>query len=230
MRAIHQGTRCIPLLVPVTIDTATDWQSLCNILDGLLLTGSRTNVHPSHYTGPSSEPGTLHDLERDTTVFGLVDIALQHKMPVFGICRGFQELNVALGGTLHQKLEELKDKQHHAPHKSLPPAEQYQAAHPVTLTDGGYLQKLIGEQHIMVNSLHHQGVQQLADRLSADAIAADGVIEAFSLKNEDQFLVAVQWHPEWHISTDPVSKALFDAFDLAVYDYAKLKHSRKNEL
>jgi len=228
VRAIHLGTRCMPLLIPVTIDAKTDWQALCDMLDGLLLTGSRTNVHPKRYSGPASKTGTLHDLQRDCTVFGLIDTAIQHNIPVFGICRGFQEINVALGGTLHQQLTNLEGKQDHAEHMALMQDAQYQPSHSITLTEGGYLQTLLGQQRIEVNSLHNQGINQLAATLSQEAISDDGVVEAFSLANENRFLMAVQWHPEWHIDNDPVSKKLFNAFDLAVHDYAKLKHRIKN--
>lgn len=225
IRAIQLGTRCVPLLIPASLEQANDWQTLCTLLDGILLTGSRTNVHPDRYAGPTSQPDTLHDLLRDTTSFGLIDTALQCKIPVLGICRGFQEINVALGGSLHQELTEMEDKQDHAKHLGLAQHDQYQPSHEIDLTKGGYLQSLIGQQRIMVNSLHHQGIKQLAATLSQDAIADDGVVEAFSLSGKDQFLVAVQWHPEWHIADDPVSQALFNAFDSAVYEYAGLKHS-----
>jgi len=228
VRAIHLGTRCMPLLVPVTIHAETDWQALCDMLDGLLLTGSRTNVHPQRYSGSASKVGTLHDLQRDNTAFGLIDTAMQYQIPVFGICRGFQEINVALGGTLHQQLTSLEGKQDHAEHMALAQGEQYQPAHSVNLTNGGYLQTLLGKQRIEVNSLHNQGINQLAETLSQEAISDDSVIEAFSLPNADHFLIAVQWHPEWHIDNDPVSKKLFNAFDLAVHDYAKLKCSINN--
>jgi len=105
---------------------------------------------------------------------------------------------------------------------------QYQPSHSITLTEGGYLQTLLARQHLEVNSLHNQGINLLATTLSQEAISDDGIVEAFSLPNPDHFLMAVQWHPEWHIDNDPVSKKLFNAFDLAVHDYAKLKHRIKN--
>lgn len=223
IRAIHLGTRCTPLLIPASLDQPNDWQHLCTLLDGILLTGSRTNVHPNRYAGSTSKPGTRHDLERDTTSFGLIDSALQCQIPVLGICRGFQEINVALGGTLHQVLTDIEGKQDHAEHLDLAQSEQYQPAHDITLTDGGYLQSLIDQHRVEVNSLHHQGINQLAEALSLEAISDDGVIEAFSLAGQEQFMLAVQWHPEWHIADDPISQSIFSAFDCAAHKYAEKK-------
>lgn len=228
IRGIQLGTRCIPLLIPASIEQTNDWRNLCTLLDGILFTGSRTNVHPDRYAGPMSKPDTLHDLQRDTTSFGLIDTAMQCKIPILGICRGFQEINVALGGTLHQVLTDEEGKQDHGENLVLTQNKQYQPAHEITLTEGGYLQSLLGQQRIMVNSLHHQGINQLASALSLDAVADDGVVEAFSLATDNQFLVAVQWHPEWHIADDPVSQALFTAFDLAVHEYTALKADRNS--
>jgi len=223
IRAITEGTRCTPLLVPVSVNDSCDADALCQILDGLLLTGSRTNVHPSRYAGPTSKPDTLFDLKRDISAFTLIDSALKNKLPVFGICRGFQEINVALGGSLHQELTELEDNLDHAKHMDLPQDQQYQASHEINLTANGFLHQLLGTTHIEINSLHHQGVDHLAETLALEGIATDGTPEAFKLPNNEHFFVATQWHPEWHIATDSVSQALFKAFDEAVHQYAANK-------
>lgn len=223
IRAITQGTRCTPLLVPVSTNEQCDADSLSKILDGLLLTGSRTNVHPNRYDGPDSKAGTLHDVKRDISSFSLIETALQNKLPVLGICRGFQEINVALGGTLHQELTDIEGRLDHARHMELPQNDQYQMSHDINLTEGGFMQQLVGQKRISINSLHHQGVDRLAEQLELEGIADDGTPEAFRLSNDDHFFMAVQWHPEWHIATDPVSKALFAAFDKAVFEYAERK-------
>jgi len=226
IRAINQGTRCTPLLIPVIANEAHDAETLCQILDGLLLTGSRTNVHPDHYAGTASKPDTLHDLKRDNTAFALIEAALKIKLPVFGICRGFQEINVAFGGSLHQELTALEGRLDHAKHMQLTQDPQYQASHEINLTADGFLQQLLNETRISINSLHHQGVDRLGDTLTLEGEADDGTPEALRLPSDEHFFIATQWHPEWHIATDPVSQALFSAFDLAVHDYAELKRHR----
>jgi len=228
IRAINQGTRCTPLLIPVITNEDNDAEALCQILDGILLTGSRTNVHPNRYAGATSKPGTLHDLQRDNTAFALIKAALKTKLPVFGICRGFQEINVALGGSLHQELTDIDGRLDHAKHMELPQDQQYQASHEIKLTADGFLQQLLNETIISINSLHHQGIDRLAGSLVQEAAAEDETPEAFRIPSDDHFFIATQWHPEWHITTDPVSQALFKAFDLAVHDYAKLKNRIKN--
>jgi putative glutamine amidotransferase len=220
IRAVEQGTRCTPLLIPVITNDDRDTEALCQVLDGLLLTGSRTNVHPDRYAGSASKPDTLHDLQRDNTAFALIKAALKNKLPVFGICRGFQEINVALGGTLHQELTNLSGRLDHAKHMELVQDQQYQASHEIHLTSAGYFQQLLGKTRISINSLHHQGIDRLADTLVLEGIADDNTPEAFSLPDEEHFFIATQWHPEWHIATDSVSQALFKAFDEAVHQYA----------
>lgn len=221
IRAIYQGTSCLPLLIPVLMND--DAEALCQTLDGILLTGSRTNVHPNHYAGMTSKPGTLHDTNRDNTAFSLINTALRNKLPVFGICRGFQEINVALGGTLHQNLTELEGRLNHAKYMDYPQHQQYQASHEINLTNNGYFQNLLGSKRISINSLHYQGIDRLADSLCLEGIADDGTPEAFRLEDEEHFFIGTQWHPEWHIDTDTVSQKLFSAFDQAVKNYAKTK-------
>ena len=223
IRAIQLGTSCTPLLIPVALNNQPDSETLCRLLDGILLTGSRSNVHPDRYAGPASKPDTAHDLKRDSSAFALIHRAMEKKIPLFGICRGFQEINVALGGTLHQQLTDIAGKLDHAERMGLAQDQQYQSAHGITLTQGGYLHRLLAAQRISINSLHHQGIDQLAQPLTQEGVADDGTVEAFRLPSDEQFLMAVQWHPEWYIADDPVSQALFSAFDQAVHDYARHK-------
>ncbi len=182
--------------------------------DGLLLTGSLSNVEPHHYQGPLSDPGTLHDPHRDATTLPMIKCAIQAGLPVLGVCRGFQEMNVALGGTLWQKLHESGFEDHRED-LSQPLEIQYGPAHDIVLEPGGVLRSLADTDRVRVNSLHSQGVQVLAPGLAVEARAPDGVIEAFRVKSAPTFALAVQWHPEWQVMSNPFSRALFAAFGAA---------------
>ena len=169
------------MLIPA-VGPKTDCTALLDRLDGLLLTGSPSNVEPHHYGGPPSMEGTLHDPDRDATTLPLIREAVRRDMPVLAICRGIQELNVALGGTLHQRIFEMPERFHHRRRRrDMTTEERYAPAHPVKLTEGGRLFELIGAPEIMVNSLHGQGIDRPAPGLLVEAVAPDGQIEAVSL-------------------------------------------------
>jgi putative glutamine amidotransferase len=209
LSAIIDGTGCLPVLIPA-VGSKTDVCPVLAKLDGLLLTGSPSNVHPSEYSGTPSHPDTLHDPERDATTLPLIREAVRRDMPVLAICRGIQELNVALGGTLHQRVHELPGRLNHRSSKDSP-GGPYGPAHTVTLTADGMLASLAGTDEIMVNSLHSQGIDRAAPGLLVEAIAPDGQIEAVSLPGA-RFVVGVQWHPEYKVLENPFSTALFRAF------------------
>jgi putative glutamine amidotransferase len=209
--AIAQAAGAIPLLVPALGDLVSV-DEILDVVDGLVFTGSPSNVEPVRYSGPASVPGTLHDLARDATTLPLIPEAVARGVPVFGICRGFQEMNVAFGGTLHQKLHEVPGFLDHRDDESQPLDVQYGPAHDVVLEPGGLLHELAGTDRIRVNSLHSQGVDRLASPLVVEARAPDGVIEAFRVKNARRFALAVQWHPEWQAMSNSFSRALFAAF------------------
>jgi putative glutamine amidotransferase len=181
----------------------------------LLLTGSASNVEPHHYGGPASEPGTLHDPNRDATTLPLIPRAVAAGLPVLAICRGFQEMNVAYGGTLNPRLHEVPGNLDHRDDESLPLDAQYAPAHEVLLEPGGQLQKIAGKDRLHVNSLHSQGVEMLGPDLAVEARAPDGVIEAFRVADSATFALGLQWHPEWQFAKDPFSRALFAAFGAA---------------
>ena len=209
--AVIEVAGCLPVLIPA-IGPKTDCTALLDRLDGLLLTGSPSNVEPHHYGGPPSMEGTLHDPDRDATTLPLIREAVRRDMPVLAICRGIQELNVALGGTLHQRIFEMPERFHHRRRRrDMTVEERYAPAHPVTLADGGVLFNLIGAAEIMVNSLHGQGIDRPAPGLFVEAVAPDGQIEAVSLPGA-RFVVGVQWHPEYRAAENPMSQALFSAF------------------
>ncbi len=214
IEAIAQGAHALPLLVPA-LGAEMDLPSLLDRFDGLLLTGSASNVEPHHYGGPASRPGTLHDSNRDATTLPLIPQAVAAGLPVLAICRGFQEMNVAYGGTLHQHLHEVPGNMDHRDDESQPLEVQYAPVHEVLLEPGGRLRKIAGVSRLEVNSLHWQGVDKLGQGLTVEARAPDGVIEAFSVAGSRSFSMGLQWHPEWRFAKDPFSRALFAAFGAA---------------
>src|ERR1700761_6383174 len=194
---------------------------LLDSMDGLLLTGSPSNVEPHHYEGDPSREGTAHDPARDATTLPLIRHAIDHAVPVFAICRGAQEVNVALGGTLHQLVHEVPGRRDHRSPRTSDTDVNYAIAHPVEIVEGGLLHCLIGERTVMVNSLHAQGVDQLAPRAKAEAFADDGQVEAFTVPDAPAFALALQWHPEHRALENPISMKLFDAFSAACHDRAR---------
>lgn len=221
-RAVLEAAGAAPLLIP-SLAEELRFEELLERLDGLLFTGSPSNVEPRHYDGPPSAPGTLHDPARDATTLPLIRHAVEAGLPVFGICRGFQEMNVAFGGTLHQKLHEVPGLLDHRDDETQPLEVQYGPAHEVTLEPGGLLRSLADGDRIRVNSLHSQGIERLGPPLAVEARAPDGVIEAFRVREAKSFAVAVQWHPEWKVMTNPFSRALFAAFGKAAAERSRQK-------
>ena len=210
-RAVLEAAGAAPLVIPALAEEL-DFEELLERLDGLLFTGSPSNVEPHRYRGEASAPGTLHDPARDATTLPLIRKAIEAGVPVFGICRGFQEMNVAFGGTLHQKLHEIAGYLDHRDDETQPLEVQYGPAHEITLEPGGVLRELAGQDSIRVNSLHSQGIDRLGRGLAVEARAPDGVIEAFRVTAARRFALAVQWHPEWQVLSNPFSRALFAAF------------------
>jgi putative glutamine amidotransferase len=222
IEAVVRGADAIPLLIPA-LGEAAGMDRLLPVLDGVLLTGSVSNVEPHHYVGPASAPGTPHDPARDATTLPLIRQLVRQGVPLLAICRGFQEMNVAFGGTLWQKIHEVDGYSDHREDLQAELDVQYGPSHDVELTAGGVLHDLAGTAHVKVNSLHSQGVQQLAPGLLVEARAPDGVIEAFRAADAASFALAVQWHPEWKFQDNPLSRALFAAFGEA----ARARASRR---
>ncbi len=209
--AVSRAAGGLPLLIPVLPEPLEAREVLAR-LDGLLFPGSPSNVEPHHYDEGPSEPGTLHDPERDATTLPLIRMAIEQGVPILGICRGFQEMNVALGGKLWQKVHEVPNLFDHREEKSASLEIQYGPAHEVVLEPGPMREWAGGADRIKVNSLHGQGVKQLAPDLKVAARAPDGLIEAFWMPHAPAFTWAVQWHPEWRVMANNFSVALFSAF------------------
>ena len=221
VRAVSDGAGAMPLLIPA-LGTALDMEDIAGRLDGLLITGSPSNVEPHRYGGTPSEPGTLHDPDRDATTLPLIRAALEMGVPLLGICRGFQELNVALGGTLHQAVHDQPGYGNHREDKAAPLAVQYGPSHSVRLAPDGVLATLSGgAAEVPVNSLHAQGIDRLADGLIVEATAPDGLVEAVRVAGAPAFALAVQWHPEWRFWENPLSAALLRAFGAAAAERAR---------
>lgn len=202
---------CLPVIVPAAHpDELPAWLDLA---DGVLLTGSPSNVHPDHFDEAVHDPTLPLDPMRDRWTLPLIREALARGLPLLGICRGFQETNVALGGTLHQAVHEQQGlADHRAPADDEPVETQYGLAHSVSLKPGGVLASLLPASEVRVNSLHGQGVKRLAPGLRVEATAPDGLVEAFSVADGPGFSLCVQWHPEWQAADNPVSMAILTAF------------------
>lgn len=208
---------CLPLIVPFV--QADELDELLDHADGVLLTGSPSNVHPSHFGEDVYDPTLPLDQDRDAWTLPMIPRALARGIPLFAICRGFQEANVALGGSLYQAVQEVPGQRDHRGITDKTPEEQYDFAHEVLVEAGGALETIVGTREFKVNTAHGQGVKQLAPGLRVEARAPDGLVEAFSMNNAPGFNLCVQWHPEWKAASNPISLQLFTAFGDACRAY-----------
>lgn len=211
LKAITEAANAVPFIIPVLADDL-EIDELVDQVDGVLLTGSPSDLEPHHYGGESTSPEALRDPHRDAMTLPIARHALDTGVPLFAVCRGFQELNVVLGGTLHQKVRDVPGYHDHKENPEDPLDVQYGPSHPVTLVAGGLLSRLAGTEEVTVNSLHGQGVKKLADGVTVEAVADDGLIEAFTVDSATGFALAVQWHPEWQVTKNKFSSAIFSAF------------------
>ncbi|WP_037082992.1 gamma-glutamyl-gamma-aminobutyrate hydrolase family protein [Neorhizobium vignae] len=221
LRAIAEVTGALPLMFAGN-PKITDIPTLLETVDGILLTGARANVHPSHF---NTEPHARHepyDQNRDAVALPLINACVAAGIPVFGICRGFQEMNVAAGGSLHPEIRELPGRMNHR----MPRLENgeihpdmtvvFADRHDVQLIPDGVFARLLGRETIRVNSLHGQGVDELGNRIVVEGVAEDGTIEAIRFKEAQGFALGVQWHAEYDPQINPINRALFEAFGEAV--------------
>ena len=218
--AVNNFSNCAGILVPAILQTSIN-ESILDTLDGFLLTGSLSNVHPKRYNEEIIDSNLRLDETRDACVFSLIHSIIERKMPLLAICRGFQEMNIAFGGTLYQDLERDSKYRGHDFDRDEPTDIQYGISHDVVFEHNGLLQRITGAQTAQVNSLHTQGVKQLGDGLSVEATSQDGLIEAFTVNDADGFNLSVQWHPEWQPNTSSVSTALFEYFGQTCKGFAE---------
>jgi len=215
IEAISKVTDALPLMVPAD-PHFVDLETLMDTCDGFVFTGGRPNVHPSYYGEEVTEAHGEFDQCRDELVLGLIRASVDRGQPVLGICRGFQEFNVAYGGTLYPEIRDLPGRMNHR----MPPdgtiEEKFALRHDVNLTPGGVFSKLWKSDCVRVNSLHGQGINKPGERIVIEGTATDSTPEAIRVKDAKGFSLAVQWHPEWNAANDPVSRPLFQAFGDAV--------------
>ncbi len=210
LKAILDGAGGLPIIIPsLADDIGVD--EILDRIDGIALTGSYSDIEPHHYGGEPTENG-FHDPHRDAMTLPLALRALERGVPLLAVCRGHQELNVALGGSLHQSVADVPGYHSHLENKNDPLDVQYGPSHPIALMDGGLLRQLAGTDSVMVNSLHGQGIERLAEGVTVEAVADDGLIEAFRVDTTPGFNLSVQWHPEWRVTENEFSMAIFKAF------------------
>ena len=217
--AVADVTGAIPLIVPAVPAVG----AICDLIeacDGFLFTGGRPNIHPSFYGHEPTEKHGAFDPDRDAVTLPLIRECVARGVPVFGICRGFQEFNVAFGGTLHPEIREIPGRMNHR----MPPdgtlEEKFAHRHMIRLVPGGRFRRILGAPEVLVNSLHGQGILDKGPRVVIEGVATDDTPEAIVIECAPGFALAVQWHPEWNAAADPVSRPLFQAFGAAVTAFA----------
>ncbi|WP_380058393.1 gamma-glutamyl-gamma-aminobutyrate hydrolase family protein [Falsihalocynthiibacter sp. SS001] len=222
--AVSSVSGCLPMIVPTDPQFVTV-EELMEACDGFLFTGARANVHPEEYGEAETEAHGTFDRARDAITLPLIRACVERGMPIFGICRGFQEVNVAMGGSLYPEIRELEGRSNHR----MPPdgtlEEKFELRHDVTLSPDGPFQKVFGAQTVLTNTLHGQGIKQAGPRVVIDGFAPDGTPEAIYIKDAPGFTLSVQWHPEWNAQADNVSRPLFEAFGHAVHQWAAAKRA-----
>ncbi|MBP9182040.1 MAG: gamma-glutamyl-gamma-aminobutyrate hydrolase family protein [Fuscovulum sp.] len=223
--AVADVAGCLPLIIP-SDPRYVSVAELLELCDGFLLTGGRPNVHPSEYGAEETPAHGAFDRCRDAVTLPLVRACVDRGQPFLGICRGFQEVNVAMGGSLHPEIRDLPGRMNHR----MPPdgtlEEQFALRHPVRFTPQGPFHRLMGAEEVLTNTLHGQGIDRPGARIVVDGRAPDGTPEAIYVKDAPGFTLSVQWHPEWRAGEDPVSRPLFQAFGRACADWAAGQRKR----
>lgn len=218
VKTLTDNLNVAPVLLP-PLGQDSPLEVWLDTIDGLLLTGSASDIHPTHYGETITNEKSFFDENRDDMTLRIIRRAIERKIPVLGICRGFQEINVALGGKLHQSVHKVDGLNDHREPETDDFNVRYGPKHEIKFAEDGHIFKLVGQKNWMVNSLHDQGIKVLADSLKAEAYALDGLVEAFSLKSDGQFLLATQWHIEWNSNNDACSLSILKDFEKACNNY-----------
>jgi putative glutamine amidotransferase len=222
VRALAEVSHVLPVMIPSMIDVV-NLDALLDHFDGVLMTGAVSNVHPPHYGEEPTAEHEPYDHARDSMTLKLIRSVIDRGIPLFCICRGFQELNVALGGTLETELQNAHGRIDHRAPKGAEIDVRYGPKHSIAITKGSMLERIIGKSETTVNSIHRQGIKKLAPQLNAEAVAPDGIIEAVSMKGAKAFAFGTQWHPEFKAAQNPDSVKLFNAFGDAVRAHARAR-------
>lgn len=226
LEAAISGAGVLPLLVP-SFGDRLDLDELLSSVDGVMLTGSKSNVDPTLYGEEATEANGPYDPARDATTMPLIRKAIERGVPLLAICRGIQELNVALGGSLATEIQEREGAMDHRAPVSDKQDERFAIRQAVTIKPGSCLAGVFGAGDILVNSVHRQAVDRLGSKLQVEAVALDGTVEAVSVRDARAFAVGVQWHPEYWVSSDDVSQRIFKAFGDAVRAHATAKQAAR---
>lgn len=227
LEAVVRGAGCVPMILPALAEEL-NWETVLEFADGVLLTGSPSNVHPDYFGQTVLDTSLPLDPARDATTLPFIRMALQRGIPLLAVCRGTQEVNVALGGSLHQAVHDVEGYMDHREDKTASLDIQYGPAHSISIMPDGRIAKILpGVTRMVVNSVHGQGIDQLAPGLRVEAMAEDGLIEAYSVATAPGFTLAMQWHPEWRITENPESMKLFGAFGDACREFKNKKNAGK---
>jgi len=218
LQAVLNGASAVPVILP-SLGEELDFDDILDQVDGVLATGSRSNVYPALYGAEATEENGPYDRDRDATTLPLLKRAIEKGVPVFAICRGMQELNVAFGGTLLTEIQEMEGRSDHRAPTSDNQDERFKIAHPISIGSNTQLKSVLEAEKVEVNSLHRQALGVLGTTVAVEARAADGTIEAVSVANAPGYVVATQWHPEYWVKTDGPSQKLFQAFGKAARSY-----------
>lgn len=223
--AVSNVSGCVPMIVPAD-PKLVSVGDLLEVCDGFLFTGARANVHPEEYGEDETDAHGAFDRDRDAVTLELIRACVERGQPIFGICRGFQEVNVAMGGTLHPEIRDLDGRDNHR----MPPdgtlEEKFELRHEVSLRADGPFAALFGKDKVFTNTLHGQGIKTAGPRVIIDGLAPDGTPEAIFIKDAPGFTMSVQWHPEWNAGADDVSRPLFEAFGAATRAWAQSKQTQ----
>ncbi|WP_045390194.1 gamma-glutamyl-gamma-aminobutyrate hydrolase family protein [Falsirhodobacter sp. alg1] len=220
--AIARAAGCMPIIIP-SDPRLVSTDELLDLCDGFLLTGGRPNVHPEEYGEEETPAHGAFDRLRDAVTLPLVRACVDRGQPFFGICRGFQEVNVAMGGTLYPEIRDLPGRMNHRMPPDGTQEEKFAMRHIVRFSEDGPFAKLMGSSEVLTNSLHGQGIKTAGKRVVIDGYAPDGTPEAIYIADAPGFTYSVQWHPEWNAAGDPVSRPLFEAFGAAAGEWSAEK-------